>query len=160
MREIDEIASSFLEKNGFIYKRLSWYRQTNDFLQIISFQKSSFGNQYYVNIGESFISNVFSLCSKRLPPESQFQLRARASQLFNKESFACLDFDNDYQQDKRIEQIGIICDKCLLFLQSINSVKSFLANYPNHKKDIFEKVMITKAFFDLLELYIELPKGC
>ena len=51
MRDIDIILKPLFNSCGFSLKRNSWYRLTDDFIQIINFQKSHFSNLYYLNIG-------------------------------------------------------------------------------------------------------------
>ena len=80
MNKCDILNQELLTNNGFVYRKRGWYRCTEDFLQIINFQKSNWGNQYYINIGEKCLSRL-NAGSIIYPPERLFHLRGRVEDL-------------------------------------------------------------------------------
>ena len=83
MNKCDILNQELLTNNGFVYRKRGWYRCTEDFLQIINFQKSNWGNQYYINIGENCLSRL-NAGSIIYPPERLFHLRITDNRKANK----------------------------------------------------------------------------
>ena len=51
MRDIDSRVGEILISHDFKLKKNSWYRHTEDFIQVLNLQKSYFSDLYYLNIG-------------------------------------------------------------------------------------------------------------
>lgn len=116
MREIDIIVKDVLTSYGFIFKNTSWYRTTEDFIQIINFQKSLFSNKYYLNLG--FDDRQVRPTYK---PEYQFSVRLRIDILFSDiQLMQPLDFENDYPETTRRDQLHALVLRGIDFLDSVN----------------------------------------
>lgn len=64
-----------LVPSGWKSKGTNWYRRTADVVQVINLQQSSFGPQFYLNIG----IYLLSLGKSEFPKENHCHVRARAS---------------------------------------------------------------------------------
>ena len=53
MRKIDAIVKDVMKASGFVKKSNSWYKLTDDFVQVLNFQKSAFSNLYSLLSGKS-----------------------------------------------------------------------------------------------------------
>src|SRR5687767_3325213 len=73
MLPIEEAIAPAMKSNGFKKKARTWWRTTDDSVQVVNLQKSAYGEQLYVNLG-LFIR---SLGSEQTPPENRCHIRAR-----------------------------------------------------------------------------------
>ncbi len=116
MREIDIIVKDVLTSYGFIFKKTSWYRTTDDFIQIINFQKSQFSNKYYLNLGVDDRQE-----RPTYKPEYQFSVRLRIDILLSDmQLMQPLDFENDCPEKTRREQLHALVLRGIDFLDSVN----------------------------------------
>lgn len=131
MRDIDKLLSAVLKSSGFRLKNSSWYRLTNDFIQIINFQKSYYSNLYYLNFGiDSKTGN-----DNFYKPIGQFPVRWRIESIIsNTDLILSLDFESDIPETERLERLNTILKQCVDILNSIscyNELKSALET-PTH----------------------------
>ena len=148
MNKCDILARALLLAQGFKYRKRGWYRSTVDFVQIINFQKSSWGDVYYVNIGENFLLNQSS-SKKEYPPEYAFRLRGRANRLNIKEElFDCLDFEKPLAIEERERDFCLILMECIAFLDRISTLNGARQEYI--QSSIFKGFSIQPDFLSLL----------
>ena len=118
MREIDTILKDTLKCQGFKLKGTSWYRLTDDFINVINFQKSLYSNLYYVNIGiDKKIGN-----DNLYKPEYKFPIRFRIEELISdKAILQALDFERNFSVFDRLEHLNKIVKYSIDFLDSISN---------------------------------------
>ena len=147
MREIDQIVRNMLTSNGFVLKRNSWYRITDDLIQIINFQKSYFSNKFYLNIGidERFEQKII------YKPEYHFPIRLRIESLLSdSQLLQALDFDLNFSESDRLENLHTIILHCVNFLNDISNWEQ-LTLAINDKFHPIHKAAITGAFMKRLK---------
>lgn len=128
MNKCDLLARNVLSRSGFEYCKRGWYRCTEEFLQIINFQKSNWGNQYYINIGEDFLSGYKS--KNNYPPEYKFPMKGRVDNItIHKEDLDCLDLENKISEEERITRIESLIVECISFLDRIRTKDDFIQEY-------------------------------
>lgn len=146
MREIDIILKPLFNSCGFSLKRTSWYRLTDDFIQIINFQKSHFSNLYYLNIGLDCKNGGYIIYK----PEYKFPVRLRADMIISDpELIKYLDFDSVYPESVRTEKLKIIALLCVQFLDSIADWQQFKSAF-NDKDHLIHQAFIISSFLSLL----------
>lgn len=130
MNPVKLIVKDMMKSIGFRCKNNSWYRLTNDMIQILNIQKSAWGDQYYINLGLDYYDGSFRYPSEyKFPPEYKFGLRIRASELFVDADFKSLDFTKEYNPEKRTEAIKDIFSRSLNFLDKCDSTYVLKENY-------------------------------
>lgn len=118
MREIDTIVKDAMIAFGFVLKGSSWYKFTDDFVQVLNFQKSYFSNLYYLNVG----IDTRSHSKLQYLPECRFGVRLRADMLIpERDLLIALDFQSEMDPAERTETICSIVGKCHSFLDSVSS---------------------------------------
>ena len=120
MREIDTILKDILKCQGFKLKGTSWYRLTDDFINVINFQKSLYSNLYYVNIGiDRKIGNI-----NLYKPEYKFPIRIRIERLItDKALLQALDFEHNISVSNRVELLNKIVKYSIDFLDSVSNLE-------------------------------------
>lgn len=148
MRKIDAIVKDVMKASGFVKKSNSWYKLTDDFVQVLNFQKSAFSNLYYLNIG-------IDVCSSDKPqymPEYRFGVRLRADMLASESGIVgALDFERNMDSEERIETIYAIIEECVSFLESVSSWAQLHAAYNDDSHPI-NKAATTGVFKLIMEL--------
>ena len=130
MNPIKMIVNDLMKSAGFRCKNNSWYRRINDLIQILNIQKSAWGDLYYINLGLDYYDGSFRYPSEyKFPGEYMFGFRIRASELFQDADFKSLDFEKDYDQEKRTEAIKDIFSRSLVFLDKCNSTSVLKEDY-------------------------------
>ena len=149
MNICDKLNRELLINNGFVYRRRGWYRRTEDFLQIINFQKSYWGNQYYINIGEDLVS-MNTNGSIIYPPENQFHLRGRVEDItVSDDSLDCLDFENSMIESERMHKMTSLIDNCISFLNRIQKKDGLKQEYKS--SDNLNNFMIYSNILSIIE---------
>lgn len=74
---LEKLLTDVLKPAGFKKKANGWYRNTDETITVLLLQKSSYGNQYYFNVG----AVVKKLDHVPFPKEQQCHLRTRLSNL-------------------------------------------------------------------------------
>ena len=124
-----------MKSTGFRCKRNSWYRQCNDLIQAINIQKSAWGDQYYINLCFDFYDGSFIFPSEySFPAAYMFDLIIRVSQAFDAD-FEALDYENDYDSERRAESILGIFAKCIEFMNMYNSTVPLKNKFIKEKKN-------------------------
>ncbi|MBK8255163.1 MAG: DUF4304 domain-containing protein [Polyangiaceae bacterium] len=98
---------------GFVRKRDTWYRATEDLIQVLNVQKSRYGQQYYLNLGIW----LKPLGEVQFPKENVCHVRIRARQLdeaTRAEFEKCLDLDSGITPEERENQIRRLVDDVVL----------------------------------------------
>lgn len=146
MRDIDSRVGEVLISHDFKLKKNSWYRHTEDFIQVLNLQKSYFSDLYYLNIGlDVKPDNISSYM-----PEYMFSVRGRAEMIIqNRELILSLDFTNDLSESDRQSKLNTLLVECVEFLNSIRSWKDFRKAIDNSSHPI-HKAAITASFKQLL----------
>lgn len=150
MREIDTIVKDAMIAFGFVLKGSSWYKFTDDFVQVLNFQKSSFSNLYYLNVG----IDTRSHSKLQYLPECRFGVRLRADSLIPEtDLLIALDFQSEMDPAERTETICSIVGKCHSFLDSVSSWAQLHSAYNDDSHPIREA-----AITDVFKLIQELRK--
>ena len=145
MREIDKISEGLMKNHGFMIKKTSWYRLTPDFIQIINFQKSYYGNMYYLNVGIDLIEGDI-----RFQPEYKFSVRLRSETILSgSELIKSLDFESPYNEEQRRQDIFTIINEILIILDAVQRKEDFLKVAQEHPWD---KALIIGTFKDKIGL--------
>lgn len=148
MRKIDAIVKDVMKASGFVKKSNSWYKLTDDFVQVLNFQKSAFSNLYYLNIG----IDVRSSDKQQYMPEYRFGVRLRADMLASESGIVgALDFERNMDSEERIETIYAIIEECVSFLESVSSWVQLHAAYNDDSHPI-NKAATTDVFKLIMEL--------
>lgn len=148
MRKIDAIVKDVMKASGFVKKSNSWYKLTDDFVQVLNFQKSAFSNLYYLNIG----IDVRSSDKPQYMPEYRLGVRLRADMLASESGIVgALDFERNMDSEERIETIYAIIEECVSFLESVSSWVQLHAAYNDDSHPI-NKAATTGVFKLIMEL--------
>lgn len=148
MRKIDAIVKDVMKASGFVKKSNSWYKLTDDFVQVLNFQKSAFSNLYYLNIG----IDVRLSDKQQYMPEYRFGVRLRADMLASESGIVgALDFERNMDSEERIETIYAIIEECVSFLESVSSWGQLYAAYNDDSHPI-NKAATTDVFKLIMEL--------
>jgi hypothetical protein len=139
MREIDTILKDTLKCQGFKLKGTSWYRLTEDFINVINFQKSLYSNLYYVNIGiDKKIGN-----DNLYKPEYKFPIRFRIEELISdKAILQALDFERNFSVFDRLEYLNKIVNYSIDFLDSISNLEQLKLSLSDSQHPINEAAII------------------
>lgn len=122
MREIDKSFKNTFNDSGFRVKNTSWYRITEDFIQVIHFQKSLYSDLYYLNVAID-VKPTEKIIYK---PEYKFSVRLRADRIIQKDYLLqALDFKTPLCQAERNANINAIIIDCVKFLDSISTWEQF-----------------------------------
>jgi len=144
MREIDKIVKDILTNYGFVFKKSSWYRVSDDFIQIINFQKSQFSNKFYINFGLDERDSQ-GLIYKN---EYQFPIRLRADMMvLDEQLMAALDFEEPCSETIRNENLQALITNIVNFLDSINGWEQ-LKSAMHNKTHLIHKAFITGPFIN------------
>ena len=144
MREIDKIVKGVLTNYGFVFKKNSWYRVSDDFIQIINFQKSQFSNKFYINFGLDERDGQ-GLTYKN---ECQFPIRLRANlMVLDEQLMAALDFEKQCSETSRNENLQALITNIVNFLDSINGWEQLKLAMHN-KTHLIHKAFITGSFIN------------
>lgn len=128
MNPIKTIVKDLMKSAGFRCKNNTWYRQSNDLIQALNIQKSAWGDLYYINICFSYYDGSFLYPSEYKFLDT-FDLRIRASELFEDADFKSLDYTEDYDSEKRAIAIKDIFSRSLSFLDKSNSTAVLKEDY-------------------------------
>lgn len=79
-RTLEKVTDKYLSPYGMQKKSTSWYKETNDIIQLVNLQKSEFSNKYYLNIG--LLPLGVAVDGMPRPKEHKFPIRIRMSALF------------------------------------------------------------------------------
>ncbi len=132
MNPVKMIVKDLMKSAGFRCKKNSWYRLSNDLIQVLNIQKSAWGDQYYINLGLDYYDGSFQYPSEyKFPAEYMFGLRIRASRLLEDVDFKALDYTENYNPEKRTKAIKDIFYKSLDFLNRCNSTSVLKEDYKN-----------------------------
>ena len=139
MREIDTILKDTLKCQGFKLKGTSWYRLTDDFINVINFQKSLYSNLYYVNIGiDKKIGN-----DNLYKPEYKFPIRFRIEELISdKAILQALDFERNFSVFDRLEHLNKIVKYSIDFLDSISNLEQLKLSLSDSQHPINKAAII------------------
>jgi hypothetical protein len=140
--------AEIMRELGYMQRSRRWYRNHGDILHVVSLQKSSWGDYYYLNLGIW----LQPLESNPAPPEHHCHIRCRAGEFpddpkdldkaLNEEDYWRMDPD----QRKQILKLALCNAEFHFFrnLTSIRAVKEFLATKESRNK------FVTKALRDFL----------
>jgi hypothetical protein len=88
-----------LSGEGFSRRGDSWYRRSDEVVEVVNLQKSQYGNQYYIN----YALWLTALGDATFPKEEKCHIRMRVDiTMTDAEQFACLlDLETDMPADER-----------------------------------------------------------
>ena len=142
MRDIDKTVKDILTPCGFVFKKHSWYRVSDDFINIINFQKSQFSNKFYMNLGVDERTGQ----KIKYKPEHLFSVRLRVDMIIlDKQLLDALDFESDCSETSRKEKLEILSLNGVTFLDSINGWKK-IKSAMNSKIHPVHRAFITASF--------------
>lgn len=144
MRDIDKTVKDMLTPHGFVFKRNSWYRASDDLIQIINFQKSQFSNRFYMNLGID-VRTGQELIYK---PEYLFSVRLRVDMIVSdKLLIDALDFEKECSEINRNEKMEALILNSINFLDSTNRWEKLRFAMKN-KKHPLHRAFITVSFIE------------
>ena len=144
MRDIDKTVKNVLIYHNFIFKKSSWYRISDDLIQIINFQKSHFSNKFYLNIGID--ERGSHECTFK--PEYLFPVRLRIDTILSeKQLIEALDFEIACSEICRNERLEALILNSIYFLDSINEWEQLKLAMKNKSHPI-HRAYITKSFIE------------
>ena len=143
------ILDQSLREFGFKKKSSSWYRSSNDVVQVVNLQRSQYGNQYYFNCG----IGIKGLGLPDFPKEQQCHIRFRAASVVPDETRskieAIFDLDNDdFLDDERSREALSLVEEVLLPILNRCSSKNGIID--SIKNGVFVRAMIHKDIKDLI----------
>ncbi len=119
---IENSIKNFLKKCKFRKKGKTWYKDYEEVIFVLNLQKSSWGNQFYLNAGIA----VKSLYLEEFPKERLCQIRFRLPGSFSttndKELASTLDMDNEKYSD--VERANLIENEILTTLNFVDKTLS------------------------------------
>lgn len=118
MKDVKKIFTEYFKKIGMKSKNSSWYGIHQTVIHVINLQKSSFGNQYYINIGIS----PTSIIENEFLPFNKFPFRFRIENIDQnyEENQTFLDLDNEQVSTTDFEkEVKKALDFCMNFLNGI-----------------------------------------
>lgn len=95
---IENTMKKLLKHEGFIKKRLAWYKKTDHCSCLVELQKSQWSDQYYINIAVAYNE----LNPPEFPKEYQCHIRGRLSKLIKNPELLgkCMDLEDDSISDE------------------------------------------------------------
>ncbi len=125
-KNLESVISDSLQLGDFRKKGMTWYRQRKESLQVLNLQKSSYGDQYYLNL--CFVPTGMEVEGLPTPKEHKCPIRIRLTSIFDKdfksEVESLLDLERESASDV-IREIGIrdLCKSQVIpFLDEIEKV--------------------------------------
>ena len=124
-KKLEMFIGAILDPHGFRKKAGTWYRQGGDSLHVFNLQKSSYGNQYYINL--CLVPVGIDVEGYPTPKEHKCPIRARLGALTTEDEKAhiarLLDLEDgtisDLEKETEIEKILNV--KVLSFFDKIES---------------------------------------
>jgi hypothetical protein len=97
------MVTSVLSSLGFINRKTSWYRLTDELVLVWNLQKSDYGGQFYMNLGLS----LRGLNSDEYPAEEKCHIRIRLDKICpdGEVLLRALDLENTKYTDEEKKQI-------------------------------------------------------
>lgn len=126
MREIDKLIRPLMRENGFRLKGTSWYRIKEDFIQVLNFQKSLYGDDYYLNLAFDLSNDL--LCfppDYKFLPEYRYPIRIRAENIPFIETTK-KKYTFDIKSSERVRKVIVeTIENCLVFLNEYSEKSKF-----------------------------------
>jgi hypothetical protein len=145
-KHLEMVLKPFLKEQGFRKKGASWWKHTEDFIQVINIQGSQWSKKFYINLAVY----IRSLGDEEWPTEYKCHIRNRLESLVgdSKEIISLLDYEDfapDELERKRICEI--LKEKGIPWLNKCSSYNGAKEEYalPNR--------VMTKWQRDLLDEY-------
>lgn len=140
-KELESIITNQLKPNGFRKRGLNWYKRTDDTICVVNLQKSSYGGQYYINLGV-FVTALDT--SIDCPPEYECHIRERLtsivpnrSQLEQALNLEGRDMDTKDRVDAISESIQKYGLPWLVNFATLDSIRSTLNADTDEKLNVF-----------------------
>ena len=92
-KQLERALSDMLKNSHFKKKGTSWYLDGTDCTGVLNLQKSSWGGQYYINLGVS----AKALQASPFPKESQCDIRVRLTELVENKDLLVKSLDLENQ---------------------------------------------------------------
>ncbi|MDV6330446.1 DUF4304 domain-containing protein [Asticcacaulis sp. 201] len=123
-KALEKMTDKYLSPYGMQKKSTSWYKETNDVLQIVNLQKSEFSNKFYLNIG--LLPFGIAVYGMPRPKEHKFPIRIRMSALYPGtaallENVLDLEYGVLSDSDREAKFSEIITRQLLPFLTEVSS---------------------------------------
>ena len=106
---------------GFSRKGDSWFRRTDEVVEVVNLQKSQYGHQYYLN----YALWLRALGEESFPKEEKCHIRMRAGSIVSSEEqlVRILDFDSDATDtDRRSEFAKLLAFEFLPFADNCRTL--------------------------------------
>ena len=130
---------------GFVKKGSTWYRKTEDLLQVVDLQKSSFGGQFYVNL--CYVPEGVAVEGMPTPKEHKCPIRMRVTSLFRDDRARINKLfdleDKTVSEEERTEGVrDLLSSSVLPFFDQTSSSTALRAAI---EKGLFENGAVTLA---------------
>lgn len=126
--EFQSAITRALREQDFKKRRSSWYRETEDLIQVINLQKSQYGEQYYLNLGLYVKYIIKESVIERYPPEYKCHVRirlAKETRVNGIEISSWFDLENlEIGEEERIGAINkIFSERVIPFMSQCASIE-------------------------------------
>jgi hypothetical protein len=146
MQKKDLIKSldDFIKTYGFKKKGSDWYLSTDEIIKIISLQKSSYGNYYYLNYG----FQIKELLEKHPDKHISYGLGS-LNEIENERIKMLLNLEEDVSIDMRLAELKFWIEKKIIKeLRSINT-ENDLKNYLKNMEDLSNIRLFVRKRYEL-----------
>jgi hypothetical protein len=133
MREIDCLIRPLMSDDGFRLRGTTWYRIKKDFIQVLNFQKSLYGNVYYLNLAFDFSNDLSCFPSEyKFLPEYRYPIRIRAEHIPFLDT-STKEYIFDINSSERIKNIIVgMIERCLVFLNEYSEKGMFFSYFQDN----------------------------
>lgn len=127
MNILSEQMKPVMKQIGFRVKKNSFYRISGDFIQVINFQKSMWGNLYYINVGFDWITSSDGRfpSNYQYPPYYTLFWRRIEDFHFGHPFPKVFDFDGCSNQETNYCEICSIITELISYLDKNNTAQAF-----------------------------------
>ena len=133
MRCIDQLIRPLMRKAGFRLRGTTWSRIKDDFIQVLNFQKSMFGDIYYLNLAFARAEGmVFFPSAYKYLPEYRYPIRIRAEHIpFLETTVKSYYFDSAPTEQMK-ESVKTVIERCILFLDGYSVKDRFFSFFKDN----------------------------
>jgi hypothetical protein len=149
-KQLERALNHELSKYGFSKRGPTWYRESNETIQVVDLQKSTYGAQFFVNLGCA--PKAMKLEGMPKPKEHKCPIRIRLTGAFPEERSwleKVFDLDNEETGDaERVANIAVVVERQIAaFLKHFESAATLRCAVV---QGILRKGMVTGAVKEFL----------
>jgi hypothetical protein len=144
-KNVESILKPALKSHGFRKKGGTWWRQLDNFIQIINIQGSQWSKRFYLNLGVY----IKELGDKEWPAEYDCHVRVRLSSITESTLVNdLLNYEEDLEGKKREEISEIVVKEGIPWLDRCSSIEGARAEYslPNRVMTKWQREQLDEYF--------------